>query len=69
MLERSRRERHRNVRESIRDTTRFDGVPTRKVIAVLLTLGALLALLVALEQETRLTGHRWRPTAERRRSR
>ena len=50
MLERSRRERHRNVRESIRDTTRFDGIPTRKVIAVLVTLGALLALLVALNK-------------------
>jgi hypothetical protein len=52
MLERSRRERHRNVRESIRDTTRFNGVPTRKVVAVLLTMGALLALLVALNKNT-----------------
>jgi hypothetical protein len=52
MLERSRRDRHRNVRESIRDTTRFNGVPTRKVIVVLLTMGALLALLVALNKNT-----------------
>jgi hypothetical protein len=52
MLERSRRDRHRNVRESIRDTARFNGIPSRKVITVLVTMGALLALLVALNRNT-----------------
>ena len=52
MLEQARQERHRTVRHAIRDTTRFNGIPSRRVIGVLVTLGALLVLLVALHNNT-----------------
>jgi hypothetical protein len=36
------------VRHALRDTTRFNGIPSRRVIAALVALGALLTLLLAL---------------------
>ncbi|HEX4428237.1 MAG TPA: hypothetical protein VHZ96_03095 [Frankiaceae bacterium] len=52
MLEQSRTERHRTVRHAIRDTTRFNGIPSRKVITVLVAFGALFTLLFALHSST-----------------
>ncbi len=52
MLEQARQERHRTVRHAIRDTTRFNGIPSRRVIGTLVTLGALVVLLFALHNNT-----------------
>ncbi len=40
------------MRHAIRDTTRFNGIPSRRVIAALVAFGALLTLLLALHTST-----------------
>ena len=52
MLEQARQERHRNVRHALRDTTRFSAIPTRRVIATLVVVGALLVVVLALHTPT-----------------
>jgi hypothetical protein len=56
MLEEARQERRRTVRHAIRDTTSFKGIPSRRVIGVLVTLGALVVLLLALHHDNPTSG-------------